>query len=83
MYANNTKFASSFICCSFVDGETKETFCFSNANFGTFKNFEIFCPPKPFGKISFLAKFVEAYSVRLNLYFWCPKVRQMQTYASM
>ena len=39
--------------------------------------FEIFSPPRPFGKISFLANFIEVYFVGLNVYFWCPKVRSM------
>ena len=30
MYAKNFKFTSTFLCCSFVEGETKEIFCFSN-----------------------------------------------------
>ena len=28
MYAKNVKFTYSFLCCSFVEGETKEPFCF-------------------------------------------------------
>ena len=33
MYAKNVKFTSGFLCCSFVEGETKlreKPFCFSN-----------------------------------------------------
>ena len=29
-YIKNIKFTSGFICCSFVEGESKEAFCFSN-----------------------------------------------------
>ena len=47
------------------------------------ENLEIFCPPQPFGKISFLANFVEVYSVGLNTYFWCPNVHQMLKNTSM
>ena len=37
----------------------------------------MFSPPRPFGKISFLANFMEVYFVGLNAYFWCPKVQRM------
>ena len=37
----------------------------------------MFLPPWPFGKISFLANFMEVYFVALNAYFWCPKVGRM------
>ena len=30
MYGKTIKFPSSFICSSFVEGETKEAFCFTN-----------------------------------------------------
>ena len=30
MYAKNIKFPSSLLCSSFVKGETKDAFCFSN-----------------------------------------------------
>ena len=33
MYAKNVKFPSGFLCSSFVEGETKEAFCFSNVFF--------------------------------------------------
>ena len=42
-----------------------------------FEIFEIFLPLRPFGKISFLANFMEVYFVGLHAYFWCPKVRRM------
>ena len=30
MHAKNVNFPSGFLCSSFVEGETKEAFCFSN-----------------------------------------------------
>ena len=30
MYIKNIKFTSGFICCSFVEGDSKEALCFSN-----------------------------------------------------
>ena len=35
-------------------------------DFGRFKNFETFWPPRHFGKISYFGKFYPVYSVRLN-----------------
>ena len=52
-------------------------------NFGRLKKFEIFRPPWPFGKISFLANFIEVDCVGLNGYFWCPKVCRMLKNTSM
>ena len=36
--------------------------------------FEIFSPPRPFGKTSFLASLVQLFCFGLNAYFWCPQV---------